>query len=144
MIDEELARKLDLVTANQVAVNGVTVIGEKGATVYVRQGLTTDMTNVLTKLPTVIQIVDEVQQRSRDALDAYIGVKFLPTVLSQIEGALTAMFKRLVNQNIVSAFQGISAQVAADDPTVAEVEAAFIPVFPLLYIHIRFQVRASF
>lgn len=139
----ELGRKLDLVEQNTVAQDGVTVIYEKGNVLSVRQGFTTDMTNILTKLPTIIQIVDEVQQQARANLDRFIGVKFLPGVLTQIESAMAQMFKQLVRQQIISAYTGISAEVAPDDPTVAEVSAAFIPVFPLLYIKVTFQLRAS-
>jgi len=139
----ELGRKLDLVEQNTVAQDGVTVIYEKGNVLSIRQGFTTDMTNILTKLPTIIQIVDEVQQLSRANLDRFIGVKFLPGVMTQIETAMAQMFKRLVRQQIISAFTGITVEVAPDDPTVAEVTAAFIPVFPLLYIKVTFQLRAS-
>lgn len=139
----QLGRKLDLVEQNTVAQDGVTVIHEKGNVLAVRQGFTTDVTNILTKLPTIIQIVDEVQQQSRENLDQFVGTKFLPGVLTQIEGALGNMFKRLVRQQIISAYTGVSASVNPEDPTLADVSAAFIPVFPLLYIKITFQLRAS-
>jgi len=139
----QLGRKLDLVEQNTVAQDGVTVIFEKGNVLAVRQGFTTDVTNILTKLPTIIQIVDEVQQQARANLDRFIGAKFLPGILTQVESAMAQMFKRLVRQQIISAYTGISAEVSPEDPTLAEVTAAFIPVFPLLYIKITFQLRSS-
>jgi len=138
-----LARTLDAVEQNQVAVRGITVIEDRTPVLRVRQGLTTDMSTILTKLPTIIQIVDETQRQSRTTLERYIGTKFLPGILSQIEGQLTATLRGLVDAQILAAYTGVSANVSADDPTTAEVEAYIQPVFPLLYIICTFNLRSS-
>jgi hypothetical protein len=138
-----LGRNLDAVQANQVAVNGVTVLEGRPPFLRVRHGLTTDMTNVLTKTPTVIQIADEVQQSSRSTLDPYIGTKFLGNVTNSVETRLTALFKRLKSAQIIAGFTGISVTVDPNDPTSLNVEAFYQPVFPLLYIVLTFNVRTS-
>jgi hypothetical protein len=138
-----LARTLDAVEQNQVAVRGVTVIEDRNPILRVRQGLTTDMSTLLTKLPTIIQIVDETQRQSRTTLERYIGTKFLPGILSQIEGQLTATLRGLVDAQILAAYTGVTARVSADDATTAEVEAYVQPVFPLLYIIVTFNLRSS-
>ena len=139
----ELGRKLDLVEQNRAAEYGLIVIAERGNTLVVRHGLTTDLTNLLTKIPTVIMSADEVQQRSRAVLNRYIGVKNLAGVSSQVEGEMSSMFKRMLKEQLISGYRGVRAQVAPNDPTVIEVEAVWAPVFPVWYIHIRFQVRSS-
>ena len=139
----QLAKVLDAVEQNQLAVNGVTVIEDQPPFLRVRHGLTTDMSNVLTKVPTIVLIADEVQRQSRVTLDRFIGIKFLPGVLSQIEGNLAMMLKALVAAAIITAYTGIVANVAPDDPTVAEVEAYYSPVWPLLYIVLTFHLRSS-
>jgi hypothetical protein len=139
---DQLARSLDAVEENQVAVNGVTVLTQRGTIIRVRQGLTTDPSNILTKLPTVITIADEVQRSSRRDLDRFIGIKFLPGVLSEIEGQLSTTMKALKNAEIITAFTGIQARTT-NDPTVVEVEAFYQPVFPLLYIVITFNLRSN-
>lgn len=139
----QLGRKLDAVQQNQTAIRGVTILEDAPPFIKVRQGLTTDMTNVLTKLPTIIQISDYVQQNARVTLANFIGIKFLPGVLSQIEGRLSMMFKNMVAAQIITAYTGIRANVAPDDPTVANVEAFYQPVFPLLYIVITFNLRSN-
>ena len=139
----QLGRGMDAVEQNQTAQAGITVLEDRPPFLRVRHELTTDMTNVLTKLPTVIMIADEVQQQARGTLENFIGIKFLPGVLSQIEGRLSMMFKALVQAQIVGAYQGIKATVAADDPTGAEVEAYYTPIFPLLYIVLTFHLRSS-
>ena len=139
----QLGRLLDAVEMNQTAQRGVTVIEERPPFMRVRHGLTTDMSNILRKTPTVRMIADEVQRQSRNTLANFIGVKFLPGILSQVEGRLAMMLKALVTQQIIAAYSGVKAVVSADDPTVAEVEAFYQPVFPLLYIVLTFHLRAS-
>ena len=139
---DALARTLDAVEQNQVAVQGVTILDQRGTVIRVRQGLTTDMSNILTKLPTVITIADEVQRASRRDLDRFIGIKFLPGVLSQIEGQLSTTMKALKSAEIITAFTGIQARTT-NDPTIVEVEAFYQPVFPLLYIVITFNLRSN-
>lgn len=139
----KLARVLDAVEMNQVAQRGVTVMEDRSPVLRVRHGLTTDMTSILTKTPTVVQISDEVQRQSRAVLENFIGIKFLPGILTQVEGRLAMMLKALVAQQIIAAYTGVKARVSADDQTVAEVEAYYSPVFPLLYLVMTFHLRAS-
>jgi hypothetical protein len=138
-----LSRVLDPVSMNQTAAAGVTVCEDRPPFIAVRHGLTTDMSSVMTKTPTVIQIADEVQQQSRDVLEAFIGVKFLPQILTQVEGRLAMMFKAMVSAQICGNYTGIRASVNPDDPTAAAVEAFYTPIFPLLYIVLTFNIRAS-
>lgn len=140
---DDIARVLDPVQQNQVAVRGVTVIDQKGRVIRIRQGLTTEMKNILTKLPTVTTIADEVQRQTRSALDRFIGTKFLPGVTGQIEGQLNNTLKLLKAAQIIAAYTGVSAKVSDDDPTTAEVTAYYQPVFPLLYISVVFNLRSS-
>ena len=138
-----LGRILDAVEANQVAVQGVTVMEDRPPFLRTRHGLTTDPTNILTKLPTIIQIADEVQMQSRSVLEQFIGIKYLPVVLGQIEGRVAQMFRDFVTAQIVAAYTGIKATTAADNPTEADLVAAYAPIFPLLYILANFSVRSS-
>jgi len=139
----QLGRTLDAVQQNQLAQAGITVLDDKPPFIRVRHGLTTDMTSILTKTPTVRLIADHVQQQSRSTLDQFIGLKFLPGILSQVEGRLAKMFQTLVKQQIIAIYTGLKAQVDAEDPTTANVEAYYQPVFPLLYIVLTFHLRAS-
>lgn len=138
-----LGRLLDAVDANQTANAGVTVLKSELGVISVRHGLTTNMTSVLTKTPTVIQIADEVHIRARDTLNQYIGVKFLPNVVSQIEGKVHFLFKQLVREQLIATYTGISVTQDPNDPTALLVEAFYKPVFPLLYIQFTFNVRSS-
>ena len=140
---DEIARTLDAVQQNQIATRGVSVFNQRQSIIECRQGLSTDMTNVLTKTPTVITIADEVQRQARSTLDKFIGIKFLSNVTTTIEGQLSKTLKQLVAAQIINTFTGVSANVSPDDPTAAEVEAYYQPVFPLLYIVVTFNLRSS-
>lgn len=144
-------RTLDAVEQNQIAVRGVTIVEDRTpGVVRVRHGLTSDMIGAstggnptLSKLPTITLIVDEVQKQTRRTLERFIGTKFLPGILSQIEGQLSNTLKLLVDAQILSAYTGVKARVSSEDPTAAEVEAWVAPVFPLLYIVVQFNLRSS-
>jgi len=138
-----IPRIMDPVEANQTATAGITVIEDLDPLIRIRQGLTTNMANVLTRLPTVQQISDYVQQQSRGTLDSFVGTKFLASRTNEVEVSMTALFKQLVQAEIVGAFTGISATVSPDDPTTLLFEAFYQPIFPLLYLILTFNLRAN-
>jgi len=140
---DSVARVLDAVQENQVAVRGVTVITQERSVIKVRQGFTTDMANNLTKLPTIITIADEVQRQSRSTLDRFSGIKNLDGVTGQIETQLNSTLRQLNKAQIIAAYTPSTAQSSPDNPTTAEVESSYAPVFPLLYLLLTFQMRSS-
>jgi len=137
-----IPRILDPVEANQTAVAGVTILEDLDPIVRIRQGLTTNMTSVLTRLPTVTQIADYVSINSRSVLDAFVGTKFLSSRTNEVEVSMTSLFNQLIQQEIVAAFTGISAVIDPEDPTVLRAEAYYQPIFPLLYLVLTFNLRA--
>lgn len=140
---DSLSRSLDAVDANRTAERGVTILQQRGADIVIRHGLTTDISSVLNKTPTVVQIADEVHRRARNLLGGYIGVKYLPSILPQIEGRVNAMFKALVAEQIIDSYTGIAVRRDPEDPTGMLVECFYKPVFPLLYIQFTFNIRSS-
>jgi hypothetical protein len=137
-----LPRQMDPVEANQTATSGITILEDLDPLVRIRQGLTTDMSNIMSRLPTVTQIADYVQQQSRVTLDSFIGTKFLASRTNEVEVSMTSLFKQLVQAEIVGAFTGISANVDPEDPTILRFQAYYQPIFPLLYIVMTFNLRA--
>lgn len=137
-----LQRQLDSIESNQTAVAGVSLVEDLDPIVRVRQGLTTDMSTILSRLPTVTQIADYVQQQSRQVLDGFVGTKFLPSRTNEVEVTMSALFRQLVQAEIVGAYTGIAAAVDADDPTAINFEAYYQPIFPLLYLILTFNLRA--
>jgi hypothetical protein len=137
-----IPRIMDPVEANQTAVAGITILEDLDPIIRIRQGLTTNMTSVLTRLPTVVQIADFVQQQSRAILDSFIGTKFLASRTNEVVVSMTSLFKSLVQAEIVGAFTGMSAEIDSEDPTILRFEMFYSPIFPLLYIVLTFNLRA--
>ncbi len=140
---EGLARDLDEVEKNQVAVRGVTVMEDAGSSLRVRHGLTTELANQVTRIPTMQTIMDFVEQQTRITLDKFIGLKSLPQHLTQIEGRVNGMFKRIQKAQIINTFSGVQAVEAAGDPTTACVTGFYRPVFPRLYIKVDYVLRST-
>lgn len=137
-----LPRVLDPITANQTATAGLTLLEDLDPIIRIRQGLTTDMSTILSRTPTVVQIADFVQQNSRNLLDTFVGTKFLAARINEVEVTMTGLFKSLVQAEIVGAFTGIAAEIDPDDPTILRFEAFYQPIFPLLYLVLTFNLRA--
>jgi len=140
---KRLTRQLDSVEQNQTAISGLTVVEDLDPNLVIRQSLTTKIDNVLTRTPSVTAIADYVQQVARFNLQRFIGVKFLSSVLGDVETALANTLKMLVQAEIISDYKGVSAEVDASDPTICNVEAFYQPVFPLLWIICQFQLRTK-
>jgi hypothetical protein len=140
----QLNTTLDPVTANQTAVAGITLLDDLGnGFLRIRQGLTTNMANILTRLPTVTQIADFVQQQSRAILDSYVGLKFLSSRTNEVVVTMTGLFKSLVQAEIVGAFTGMSAIIDPSDPTILDFTMYYSPIFPLEYLVLTFNLRAN-
>ena len=139
----DLGRILDDVDANTTANAGITVLKQTPQGIQVRHGLTTNMTSVLTKTPTVVQIADDVHLRVRNLCNRYIGTKFVPNTISQIEGRVNALFKQLVRDQIISTYTGLTVATDPNDPTGLLVDVFYKPVYPLLYIQFTFTVQGS-
>jgi len=140
---KRIPRIMDVVELNQTATAGITLIQDLDPIIRIRQGLTTNVSNVLTRLPTVTQIADYVSQQTRSILDAFIGTKFLASRSNEVEVAMTSLFKSMVQQEIVGGFAGISAAPDETEPTTLNATAYYQPVFPLLYIILTFNLRAK-
>lgn len=138
-----LIRTLDSVTMNQTAVAGITILEDLVPNILVRQAMTTNPTNVLTREPSVIFIKDFVQQEIRAALDPFIGNKFLPTLIQDVENSVDNLMNQLVNLQIITAFQGTSAEQDPNDPTIMRVETFYSPVFPLNWIVVTLNLRVQ-
>jgi hypothetical protein len=138
-----LTRRLDNVTASQVAQSGVTVLEERNGNVRVRMALTTDLSSVLTRDPRVVEVKHFVQQGVRSSLDPYIGAKFLPSILGDIENTLSAYFRALKKAQLIVDFKGIKATRNTSDPSTVDVEVFYSPVLPLNWIVVTLNLRST-
>ena len=136
-----IPRILDPVEANQTATAGVTLLEDLDPIIRIRQGFTTNMASALTRLPTVTQISDFVQQQTRGVLDAFVGVKFLGSKANDVRVSLVAFLRSAVQAEIIGAYTGVSAVPDPDEVTTLRVEAYYQPIFPLLYLVVTYNMR---
>lgn len=139
---DRLLRVLQPQEADQTATAGITILEDLNPVVRIRQGLTTNMDNILTMLPTVTQISDSNLQGLRVVLDGYIGTKNLASRASEIEVSVTAFNKVQVQQEILGATAGVSAVADGSDVTAVRVTEYIAPIFPLNYIYVDVGVRS--
>lgn len=138
-----LFRRLDSVTAAQTANSGITLFEELAAGMQIKFALTTNVSSVLTRTPSIIRTKDSIQRGARSALAPYIGKKLLTQRLAEIEQTLRSYLSALQQAQIITAFTGVKATQDPNDPTIVNVEAFYSPVFPLLWIVITFNLRSS-
>lgn len=138
-----LNRTMDEPEKNLLATAGVTVLEDRGTSLSVRDGLTTDVRTKFAATPSIVAIKDFVQQQARVTLDRFVGLKFLTSRQQDVEVAMNGMLKTLLEANIITDFKPSKAEPDANDPTTLRVTAFYAPVFPLKYIPITFTVGAS-
>jgi hypothetical protein len=138
---KQLGRFLDPTEANQIAVNGVSIFEQYGAGIRIRHGLTTNVSSVIMRTPSVILTIQYVQQMTRRSLDPFIGQKLTGTLIKSIESAMRGVFSQLIDQTIVNQVSAIEVTVDDNDPTILRASAIYVPVFPLEYIVCVFNVR---
>lgn len=139
---KRLVREMDEVEKNQTAVSGITVLEDLDPNIRIRQAFTTDMTSALTREPTVITIADQVQQVVRSALRQFIGQKFLGGALGDIERVTKTAMRSLVQAEIITNFTNVRAVADTTDPTAVQVSLSYVPVFPLNYVVVTFNLRS--
>lgn len=138
-----LYRRMDSVTSAQTANAGLTLLEEQPAEIQIKFALTTDVSSVLTRTPSIIRTKDFIQRGARAILDPYIGAKLLTQRISEIEQTLKSYLSALQQAQIITAYTGVKAEQDENDPTIVNVVAYYSPVFPLLWIVITFNLRSS-
>jgi hypothetical protein len=138
-----LFRRMDSVVSAQTANSGLTLFEETAAGIQIKFALTTDISSVLTRTPSVVRTKDFVQRGSRSILQPYIGRKNLVGRKSEIEKTLKSYLSALKTAHIITAYTGIKAEQDANDPTIINVVAYYSPVLPVLWIVITYNLRTN-
>ena len=138
-----LYRRLDNVTAALVANAGCTVLEEQTPVIRLLMYLTTDMSNILTRDPRIVEVKHFIQQGLRTVLARFIGNKNLPKLQSQIKDTVGSYFKSLKQSEIIVNFTGVNVTQNAQDPSTVDVVAYYSPVFPLNWIVVTLNLRSS-
>ena len=138
-----LYRRMDSVTAAQTANSGLTLLEEIASGIEIKFALTTDVSSVLTRTPSIIRTKLFIQRGARAVLSPYIGKKLLTQRLAEIQQSLNSYMSALQQAQIITAYTPATAVQDANDPTIVNVEVHYSPVYPLLWIVVTFNLRSS-
>jgi len=139
---KRLVREQTEVEKDQTATGGIIVFERVGGAIRVRDSLTTDLSNPFTKRPEIVTIKDRVQKTMRSALDKFIGQKILSGTTGDIESAVSATLRGLVERRIITEFDSnIVVEQDPNDPSFFRVTAYYVPVFGVAYIEVVFNIR---
>ncbi len=139
---DRLLRSMEPTDMDNTAAAGITVLVDNNPVIQIRHGLTTNMSNVLTQLPTVTQVADYNAQGVRQVLDGYIGSKNLKSRVGEIQDSVVSFSRSLIQAEILSVYGNIRA-TPDPDPTTIRVSEFIAPIFPLLYIPVEVGVRSQ-
>ena len=137
-----LGRRFTGPQMDSIASSGVLVLVPSGANLLIRQGLTTDMSNVFTQQPQITTIADTVQLTARTTLAPFIGTKYLAGSENQIAENLANALKALKRRQIIVDYIRPVVTAGASPDTV-DVSVRYKPVFSLDYIEVRFTLTAA-
>lgn len=141
---QEIPDTLTRAEKNLIASNGVLLIETVGGISRVRQQLTTDPSTRANSEITIVEIVDFTASSMRQLLEAiFIGQKILLDTPAQVRSVITAVLQNLVQAEIITAFQNVTASVNNTDPTQIDVSFQISPVFPLNFILITFSLSPN-
>lgn len=112
----------------------------------IRHGVSTDMTNVITREVSITRGRDAMFEALQIGLDnsGLIGAPIDIEMTTRLKGAVSGILEALVRDEIIGAYTDLKVrqQSATDggDPTVIEVRFAYRPLLPLNYIVVTFSL----
>jgi len=138
---KRLGRQINTVEQSQTAISGINVLQDTATAIEVMQGFTTDMSDLLTQIPTITQIDDQMHVNMTKRLKKFTGVKFLPSLPAEVQSEANGVLRAMKEANLIADYEPAVATAHPDDPTLILVEAYYAPIFPNLYILVTQHVR---
>lgn len=138
-----LLKKFDDATMDIMSASGVTILTENNGALLLRDYLSTDPSSVLTSEPTATTVTDATRQRFRKGLLQFVGRKFLPTLISDVQATCNSLLRGLVSDELIEAYTQPVVTADASDPTVLHVTVSFKPIFTLKYIDVKFAIDTT-
>jgi len=136
--------KLNNTQKNSMASSGVTVLqqpGGEGTAIVIRHSLTTDMSSVQSREPSVIQIGDYTSKYYREALDPYIGrYNINADLLQRVENAVNAASETLSDDRVINSAEILNFYQDEDNPDSIILQIRIYVPYPCNYIDISLLI----
>lgn len=131
---------------NNLSSNGVAVIEQRSdGRLTIRHGVSTDMTNVLTREMSITRARDILLRLVDRSLTTSGAVGDALTITSPVDvrGIVEGALNQATSTGIIVSFSGLSVRVSPGDPTVLEVKFAYTPAYPLNQITVSFSINTT-
>jgi hypothetical protein len=141
-----IPNQISSVDSQTVQSLGATVVRQRNdGTIYVRHGLTTDLTNWLTQEISISAIGDRLSNNIKSAIDnsGVIGSPLTQTTLSSLQSIVLATLMRAVNTNLIQSYQNLTYSINPATPTTVNVTFQYSPTFPLNYVQVAISINAQ-
>jgi hypothetical protein len=141
---KKLSRNLLESEMNSLASSGCLVLQQKGTTISVRHGITTQTADINSNEITLIQIKDYVIDACRDATDElYVGRKNMPNLVGEVKYTIESILNQFISQEVILGVKGLKVKRDPNDPRQINVDFRIEAVYPLNYINITFGFAAT-
>ena len=125
---------------------GGTIVRQRAdGTIYVRHGLTTNLSNWLTQEISVNAIGDRLANNLQDSLvnANVIGSPIIPNTIANVNSVVLGTLTRAVQNNLIQSFQGLNLTLPPSNPTAINISFQYSPTFPLNYINVTMSVNTQ-
>ena len=130
----------DDATMDLMASDGLTLLLNNNGALQIRDYLTTNPADDLTRIPTSTTIADYTAQAFRADLQQFVGRKIKDSLLTDITNVCIARLTSEVSNYIITAYDTPEVRENPNDPTEVDVTVTFKPMFCLLYLVVTFNV----
>jgi hypothetical protein len=131
---------------NQLSAAGVSVLEPTQNNVLrCRQGVTTNISSVVTRQISVVRSSDYMMTRIEQTLDnsGMIGNPTTDSSPPQVQIVVQAVLDSLVTAGVILGYSGLNAVLGTTNPTVIQVTFAYRPSYELDYIVVTFNVDTT-
>lgn len=139
---------------NQVSTSLSTTIQSLGGTIvrqrndgiiYVRHGLTTNITNWMTQEISINAIGDRLAQNVQASIEnsEVIGSPLTQTTLTSLQSIVLSTLMRATSNNLIQGYQSPTFVINPNNPTAVNVRFQYSPTFPLNYVQVTMSVNTQ-
>ena len=131
---------------NEESKNGVLVIEKtRRQKIWVRHGVTTDNTDLLTREWNIVGQEDAMVYRLRDYLESanLIGQPIYDYTLVNVKSSAEAALQSLLRDGLMVNYTGLKARQLLTNPDVIEISYSWLPAMPLNYIVVTFAISLT-
>lgn len=138
-----IPNQLSTSTSTIVQSLGGTIVRQRNdGTIYVRHGLTTNISNWMSQEISINAIGDRLAQNVQAAIEnsSVIGNPLTQTTLTSLQSIVMTTLIGAVTSNLIQSYQDPTFTINPSNPTTVNVRFEYSPTFPLNYVQVTMSV----